>query len=145
MSRETNTNDYANTINKYILLVDDEKDMLELYTEYLTSNGLKIIPFSDPMEALNYLHGNLNNCSLVITDYQMDQMSGFDFIKNIRGIDVNFIIKIIVITAYIKNNLLIDKSNNLRIDKIIEKPILLEKKVKLKCYCSQFLFLIKSI
>jgi len=127
MSIETNTNDHANTINKYILLVDDEKDILELYTEYLTSNGLKIIPFSDPMEALNYLHGNLNNCSLVITDYQMDQMSGFDFIKNIRGIDVNFIIKIIVITAYIKNNLLIDKSNNLRIDKIIEKPILLEK------------------
>lgn len=127
MSIETNTNDYANTINKYILLVDDEKDILELYTEYLTSNGLKIIPFSDPMEALNYLHGNLNNCSLVITDYQMDKMSGFDFIKNIRGIDVNFIIKIIVITAYIKNNLLIDKSNNLRIDKIIEKPILLEK------------------
>ena len=127
MSIKPNTNDYANTINKYILLVDDEKDILELYTEYLTSNGLKIIPFSDPMEALNYLHGNLNNCSLVITDYQMDQMSGFDFIKNIRGIDVNFIIKIIVITAYIKNNLLIDKSNNLRIDKIIEKPILLEK------------------
>lgn len=127
MSIETNTNDYANTINKYILLVDDEKDILELYTEYLTSNGLKIIPFSDPMEALNYLHGNLNNCSLVITDYQMDKMSGFDFIKNIRGIDVNFIIKIIVITAYIKNNLLIDKSNNLRIDKIMEKPIPLEK------------------
>jgi len=48
MSIETNTNDYANTINKYILLVDDEKDILELYTEYLTSNGLKIIPFSDP-------------------------------------------------------------------------------------------------
>jgi DNA-binding NtrC family response regulator len=127
MSIKPNTNDYANTINKYILLVDDEKDILELYTEYLTSNGLKIIPFSDPMEALNYLHGNLNNCSLVITDYQMDQISGFDFIKNIRGIDVNFIIKIIVITAYIKNNLLIDKSNNLRIDKIIEKPFLLEK------------------
>jgi hypothetical protein len=38
MSIETNTNDYANTINKYILLVDDEKDILELYTEYLTSN-----------------------------------------------------------------------------------------------------------
>ena len=127
MSIETNTNDYANTINKYILLVDDEKDILELYTEYLTSNGLKVISFSDPMEALNYLHGNLNNCSIVITDYQMHQMSGIDFIKNVRGIDVNFIIKIIVITAYIKNNLLIDKSNNLRIDKIIEKPILLEK------------------
>ena len=126
MSIETNTNYHANT-NKYILLVDDEKDILELYTEYLTSFGLKIMPFLDPIEALNYLYSNLNNCSLVITDYQMHQMSGFDFIKNIRGIDVNFSIKIIVITAYIKNNLVIDKSNNLRIDKIIEKPIPLEK------------------
>ena len=125
MSVEINTNDHANT--KHIVLVDDEKDILELYTEYLTSYGLKIIPFSDPIEALTYLHCNLNNCSLVITDYKMLQMSGFDFIKNIRGIDVNFSIKIIVITAYIKNNLVVDKSNNLRIDKIIEKPIPLEK------------------
>lgn len=125
MSVEINTNDHANT--KHIVLVDDEKDILELYTGYLTSYGLKIIPFSDPIEALIYLHCNLNNCSLVITDYKMLQMSGFDFIKNIRGIDVNFSIKIIVITAYIKNNLVVDKSNNLRIDKIIEKPIPLEK------------------
>jgi CheY-like chemotaxis protein len=59
---------------------------------------------------------------MVITDYSMSQITGLDFIKNIKGIDVNFIIKIIVITAYIKNNLVIDKSNNMRIDKIIEKP-----------------------
>ncbi len=64
---------------------------------------------------------------MVITDYSMSQITGLDFIKNIRGIDVNFIIKIIVITAYIKNNLVIDKSNIMRIDKIIEKPIPLEK------------------
>lgn len=76
---------------------------------------------------MNYLNANLKDCSLVIIDYQMYQMSGFDFIKNIRSIDINFIIKIILITAYIKNNLVIDKSNNLRIDKIIEKPIPLEK------------------
>lgn len=39
MSLETNTNDHANT--KHIVLVDDEKVNLELYTGYLTSNGLK--------------------------------------------------------------------------------------------------------
>ena len=112
---------------KYILLVDDEKDILDLFTEYLTSNELKIISFQNSIEALNFLNGNINNCSLVITDYSMPQMSGLDFIKHIRNIDVNFIIKIILITAYIKNNLVIDKSSNLRIDKIIEKPIPLEK------------------
>lgn len=112
---------------KYILLVDDEKDILDLFTEYLTSNELKIISFQNPLEALNFLNGNINNCSLVITDYSMPQMSGLDFIKHIRKIDRNFIIKIILITSYIKNNLVIDKSSNLRIDKIIEKPIPLEK------------------
>jgi response regulator RpfG family c-di-GMP phosphodiesterase len=112
---------------KYILLVDDEKDILDLFTEYLTFNELKIIYFQNPLEALNFLNCNINNCSLVITDYSMPQMSGLDFIKHIRNIDRNFIIKIILITSYIKNNLVIDKSSNLRIDKIIEKPIPLEK------------------
>ena len=125
MSIDTNTNDHDDT--KYILLVDDEKDILELFTEYLTSNGLKTVSFQNPIEALNFLNSNVNNCSLVITDYSMPQMSGLDFIKHIRNIDINFIIKIILITAYIKNNLVIDKSSNLRIDKIIEKPIPLEK------------------
>jgi hypothetical protein len=37
MSINTITNDQDNT--KFILLVDDEKDILELYTEYLYSNG----------------------------------------------------------------------------------------------------------
>ena len=126
MSIDINTNNDHDDI-KYILLVDDEKDILELFTEYLTSNGLKTVSFQNPIEALNFLNSNVNNCSLVITDYSMPQMSGLDFIKHIRNIDINFIIKIILITAYIKNNLVIDKSSNLRIDKIIEKPIPLEK------------------
>ncbi len=83
---------------------------------------------------------------MVITDYSMSQITGLDFIKNIRGIDVNFIIKIIVITAYIKNNLVIDKSNIMRIDKIIEKPIPLEKlKDEVKMLLLPISFLIKSI
>ncbi len=125
MSINTIANDLDNA--KYVLLVDDEKDILELYTEYLSSNGLKIISFADPKEALTFLNANLNNCSMVITDYSMSQMTGLDFIKHVRNIDVNFLIKIILITAYIKNNLVVDKSTNLRIDKIIEKPIPLEK------------------
>ena len=126
MSIDNTANNYDDD-TKFTLLVDDEKDILDLFTEYLTSNGLKTISFQNPIEALNFLNGNINNCSLVITDYSMPQMSGLDFIKHIRNIDINFIIKIILITTYIKNNLVMDKSSNLRIDKIIEKPIALEK------------------
>src|SRR5688500_10321151 len=97
MSIDSNTNNYDDT--KYILLVDDEKDILDLFTEYLISYGLKTISFQNPIEALNFLNGNINNCSLVITDYNMPQMSGLEFIKHIRKIDISFIIKIILITA----------------------------------------------
>ena len=45
---------------------------------------------------------------MVITDYSMSQMTELDFIKHVRNIDVNFFIKIILITAYIKNNLIVD-------------------------------------
>ena len=70
-----------NNDNYYILLVDDEKDILDLFTEYLSSNGFNIISFQNPLEALNYFYQNPNNCSLVITDYKMPQMSGLDLIN----------------------------------------------------------------
>ena len=44
----SNNNDF------YILLVDDEKDILDLFSEYLTSNGFNTISFDNPVNALKY-------------------------------------------------------------------------------------------
>jgi response regulator RpfG family c-di-GMP phosphodiesterase len=74
-------------------LVDDERDVLDLFSEYLKSNGYNIIPFDNPVKALEYFYENTNNCSVVITDYRMLQMSGLDFINKIREIDTNCKIK----------------------------------------------------
>jgi len=50
-------------------------------------------------------------------------MSGIDLIKTIRKKDSTFKLKIILISAFIKSNILDnDISNSLKIDKIIEKP-----------------------
>jgi DNA-binding response OmpR family regulator len=68
--------------------VDDEKDILELFTEYLSSNGFNIVSFQNPKAALNYFYHNESNCSIVITDYKMPQMSGIDLIKKIRKISI---------------------------------------------------------
>jgi response regulator RpfG family c-di-GMP phosphodiesterase len=70
----------------------------------------------------------LANCSLVITDYRMPQMSGIDFIEKIREKDTNCKVKIILSSAFIKTDLILNNSkiNSLSIDKIIEKPIRLE-------------------
>jgi response regulator RpfG family c-di-GMP phosphodiesterase len=87
-----------------------------------------MIPFNNPMYALKYINNNnILNCSLIITDYKMPQMSGIDLIKKIREKDTTFKLKIILISAFIISDIMgNDISNSLRIDKVIEKPIPLE-------------------
>lgn len=65
---------------------------------------------------------------MVITDYGMPQMSGLDLIKKIRKKDQNYKIKIIVISATVKDDIIRQNSKflNLRIDKFLEKPITLD-------------------
>ena len=116
-----------NNNDNYILLVEDEKDILELFTEYLSSNGFNIVSFQNPKASLNYFYQNQSNCSLVITDYRMPQMSGIDLIKKIREKDTNCKIKTIIISAFIKDNLPYDKSYITMIDKILEKPVYLDR------------------
>ena len=64
----------------------------------------------------------------------MPQMSRIDFIKKVREVDNDYIIKVILISAYIINSILIDQNNKLKIHKIIEKPIslkVLETEIKM--------------
>jgi YesN/AraC family two-component response regulator len=59
----------------------------------------------------------------------MPQMSGLDLIKKIRETDRNHRIKIIVISATVKYDIINynDKFLNLKIDKFSEKPLHLQK------------------
>lgn len=130
-SHLTHNSNYYNH-NHTILLVDDEKDILNLFCDCLQKFGYETIPFNNPVDALNYINtNNISNCSLIITDYKMPQMSGFEFIKKIREKDTTFKLKILLISAFIKSDIMCnDISDSLRIDKIIEKPIHLENLIE---------------
>ena len=58
----------------------------------------------------------------------MPQMSGIDFIEKIREKDTHCKVKIMLSSAFIKTDVILNNSkiNSLSIDKIIEKPIRLE-------------------
>jgi CheY-like chemotaxis protein len=119
-----------NKNNKYILLVDDDKDTIFTFDLYLKSIGYTIFSFVNPVEALDYFKKNFAGCSLVITDYGMPQMSGIDLIKKIREKDEYYTKKIILISATIKGDILTDyyeELSNLRVNKILEKPMSLEE------------------
>jgi response regulator RpfG family c-di-GMP phosphodiesterase len=108
-------------------LVDDEKDVLDLFSEYLRSNGYNIISFDNPVKALEYFYKNTNNCSVVITDYRMPEMSGLDFLKKIREKDIDQKIKTIIVSAYTKTDIPYEISYIMKIDKILEKPVFLDE------------------
>lgn len=120
-------------IDKYILLVDDDPDILKLYSDYLRLNGFKTIHFDNPFTALEYLEDNISNCSLVITDYKMNGMSGTDLINKINEKqNRNNSIKFVLVSAYLKEDFILGKGskNNTqrtRIDLVLEKPVTLEK------------------
>ena len=54
-------------------------------------------------------------------------MSGIDFLKKIREKDTDYKIKMMLMSAFMKSDLNVnDILKNLKIDKVIEKPIRLE-------------------
>ena len=93
-----------NENDNYILLVDDDEDTVYTFDIYLKSLGYSTKSFVNPIEAINYFNENFTKYALVITDYAIPQMLGFDLIKKIREIDQNYDRKIILISATIKDN-----------------------------------------
>jgi len=80
------------------MLVDDEIDIIGLFTEILTLNGISVRPFTNAEEALREFEQNHSHYKLVISDVRMSPMSGIEFIKKLREIDAN--IKVILMTAF---------------------------------------------
>lgn len=68
-------------MKKTILIVDDEKDIVELLQYNLSNEGFKVITAYDGEEALTKLE---NKPDLIIIDIMMPKLNGFDTCKKIR-------------------------------------------------------------
>ena len=73
--------------SKSILLVDDEPDIVNLFTDLLNKEDYDVISFTNPLKALEHYKTNFSRYGLVISDILMPGMSGFDLLKDIKKID----------------------------------------------------------
>jgi CheY-like chemotaxis protein len=64
-----------------ILLVDDEADFLDLYTEVLELMDHRVLRAHDGQEALDIAHAR--HPDLVVTDWQMPHMSGVELCEQL--------------------------------------------------------------
>jgi PAS domain S-box-containing protein len=87
----------VNTINNpKILIVDDEPDILELLSNFLTYEGYQITTESRGQEAIDLFRSE--PFDLVITDIRMPGMDGVEVLKEIKQLDED--VEVIILTGF---------------------------------------------
>ncbi|MCP4349604.1 MAG: response regulator [Desulfobacterales bacterium] len=108
-----------------VLVIDDNPTSLFVLTEYLKSWGCMTVEASGGKEALSILNEHMSaekSFNLILTDYIMPEINGFDLAKEIRSMEIFKQVPILVITSAGRTG---DgkKSRELGIDGYLTKPI----------------------
>ena len=104
------------------MIIDDDKDITDLFAIYLESNGYNVNAYTNPLEAINNFRKNSHD--LIILDLKMPIMDGMTLYHKIKEIDNN--VKICFTTAD-KNYIQQLQKGIINIEKIVlYKPVLLK-------------------
>lgn len=84
-------------MNNVILVVDDSSTVRKFVSLSLSMQGFKVVCASDGMEALERLP--TEKVDLVITDLNMPNMDGYEFIRTLRESDLYKDLPVIILSS----------------------------------------------
>lgn len=102
-----------------VLLLDDDREILEICGEMLSGHGFEVSCFEDPTLALKALLGG-HQTDVIITDFRMPQLDGLQFVEQITK--QNLRMPVIMFTGMADKELAI-KALNAGCYSLIEKPV----------------------
>jgi DNA-binding response OmpR family regulator len=110
-----------------ILVLDDEYDIVDIIKEALERENYSVIGFTEPLMALEHFNINYVSYRLVISDWRMPVMNGFDFAENIKQIKSD--IKILLMTSFDVENdpVFTQMSKSHSIDGFMQKPFSIQQ------------------
>jgi CheY-like chemotaxis protein len=109
-------------VNKSILVVDDEFDIVNIIKQVLQKQGFTTYAFTDPLLALEHLKTNSKSYGLVLVDVRMPAMNGFELVKKIKSMHPT--IKILLMSAFEFNDRDLSKVlASIKIDGYVQKPV----------------------
>lgn len=100
-----------------ILVVDDQKDVLDVLTAMLEAAGAEVAPSTEPADILAAIEGDPGAWDLVVTDFDMPGMSGADLAAAVRARAPR--IPVILVTALAG----IAGRSGARFDAVLAKPV----------------------
>ena len=83
-------------MNKQVVVVDDEQDILDMLRRAFTLEDIDCICFNDSVEALEFI--KKNNNMIAVIDIKMPKMSGIQLLNEIKK--YNPLCNIIIITGF---------------------------------------------
>lgn len=111
---------------KKTILVAEDNDFVRMQIcKFLQDEGHETTECTDGQEALSSIS---NDISLAIVDVRMEPMSGFDFIRAIRGDDIKT--PVILVTGDDSPDLL-EEANKLGVVAVLKKPVQKERLIKI--------------
>ena len=72
------------------MIIDDDKDITDLFTIYLESNGYNVDAYTNPIEAFSNFRKNSHD--LILLDLKMPNLDGMTLYHKIKEIDNNVIV-----------------------------------------------------
>ena len=94
--------------------------VLQIQKTILANLGYTIFEFSDSKKAVEAFQKDPNNIDIVITDYTMPHITGFELAKKIR--DIRHDIPIIMCTGYLDKKIA-HEIKDIGINEVLKKPI----------------------
>jgi len=110
-----------------ILFVDDEKNLVQLGTELLTSLGYDVTGRTSSLEALELFRVKPDRFDLVITDMTMPNMTGLDLASEMMSIRPD--LPIILCTGF-SEMISKEKATSIGIRQFIMKPVAIKSLAK---------------
>ncbi len=102
-----------------VVIVDDDREILEVCSEVLMDQGFEVISFENPLEAIKALMGS-RRVDVIITDFRMPEMNGLELMGKLN--DQKIKIPAIMFTGVADKELAI-KALNAGCHYLIEKPL----------------------
>jgi response regulator RpfG family c-di-GMP phosphodiesterase len=112
---------------EFIAVIDDEEDIVKLFTQVIQMNGYFVIGFTNPLFLIDYTREFPHHIRLILIDYKLMEMTGCELANQIFAINPK--IKMFLITAY---NDVINNALNLE---FVKKPIGISKIMEIVKYC----------
>ncbi len=119
-SSPRNANHHVSFEGKSVLLVDDNQAAREVLSSLLMRAGMKVKALESGQAAIDLINAG-ERPDVAIVDWQMPEVSGLDVARFIGELEPEIKPKLIMITAYGKEDLLMSASD-VHFDSILTKP-----------------------